>query len=289
MRKCVLLAASAFFLHAQESGRDTRPRFEAASIKRCREFGPAPSQSSPGRLSLSCWPVRRLIQEAYHLFAEGKANPLNPVFPLVPVENGPGWIDSDRYLIDAETEGAESPGMMRGPMMQRLLEDRFQLRVHRETREEPVYALTAAKGGPKLQPAKAGSCAPFDPFDFTRPFNRGPEEIPWCAVARPQRNGSRLVYDARGMSLDLFARLLGGLDRPVIDRTGIAGVFDIHLEYSLGETSPPAPPTGGEPADPVSQQPIVRAIRQQLGLRLDPAVGPREFLVVDRVERPSEN
>jgi uncharacterized protein (TIGR03435 family) len=101
-------------------------------------------------------------------------------------------------------------------------------------------------------------------------------------MSRPIRNGSHFVFDARGMSLDMFAKLLGGLDRPVIDRTGIAGAFDIHVEFAPGADA-------GEPEDPASGVSITTALRQQLGLRLDPAIGPREFLVIDSMQRPSEN
>ena len=278
---CAALALATGLAQSQPKP-DAPPKFDVASIKLCTGPGsPAPLRPSPGRLHLTCWPVRRLIQEAYDLFADGKVNPLNPVFTLVPVE-GPDWIDSARYLIDAKTEGPQSQAMMRGPMMRTLLEDRFHLKVHRETRQVPVFAMSVAKGGLKLQPTKEGSCEPFNPLDLTQSPNRAPGEKPWCVMSRPIRNGSHFVFDARGMSLDMFAKLLGGLDRPVIDRTGIAGAFDIHVEFAPGADA-------GEPEDPASGVSITTALRQQLGLRLDPAIGPREFLVIDSMQRPSEN
>lgn len=195
---CAALAAAVGLAQPQPKP-DAPPKFEAASIKLCKDPGaPAPLRPSPGRLDLTCWPVRRLISEAYDLFADGKVNPLSPIFPLMPVEGGPAWIDSNRYLVDAKAEGPQSQAMMRGPMMRALLEDRLQLKVHREAREVPVLATTVAKGGLKSQSTKEGSCADFDPLDLTQSPNRAPGETPWCVVSRPIRNGSHFVFDASG-------------------------------------------------------------------------------------------
>lgn len=105
------------------------PRFEVASIKPCKQTGPAP-KSSPGRLSSGCIGVRGLVRMAYVIYASGRLvrDPSS-----APVEGGPRWIDSEHYEIDARAEGAPSEGEMRGPMMQRLLEDRFGLKLHSET------------------------------------------------------------------------------------------------------------------------------------------------------------
>ncbi len=176
-------------------------------------------------------------------------------------------------------------------MLQTLLEERFKLKVHWETKEVPVYALTVAKGGPKLQPFKEGSCIPLD---FTQ---IGVAQKP----GQPCRNGmtrkgSNGIVDWRGISLDQFAKevLIGVVDRPVIDKTGIAGKFNFHLEFAPDNATPAFLP-GGEldhgqvgPSDPVGPS-IFSAIQEQLGLKLVPAKGPREFLVIDHVERPSGN
>lgn len=152
---------------------------------------PPPATSSPGRLSLGCWQLKRLILEAYEVYADGKVDPLNPFMPLTPIEGDPDWVSSAMYSIDAKTESPQTPAMMRGPMMQALLEERFQLKTHRETREVPVYLLTVAKGGEKLQPAKEGSCLHLDPSDlsqaqplrgakpcvFTMAAKKGPNEV----------------------------------------------------------------------------------------------------------------
>ena len=145
-----------------------KPKFEVASIKECKNTDQAPpSISSPGRVSLGCWPLWRLIGDAYETFADGKVDPLKPLVPL-PLDSAPAWVNSARYSIDAKAEGPESGAVMRGPMMQTLLEDRFQLKVHRETKEVPAYIMTVAKGGPKLQRTIDGSCNSVDPTNLAQ-------------------------------------------------------------------------------------------------------------------------
>ena len=95
-----------------------------------------------------------------------------------------------------------------------------------------------------------------------------------------------MVWDGHGMSLDVFAKYLR-LDRPVIDRTGLTGPFDIHLELMPDPPSPPSPPGVGAAVDP--RPAIVNAMAEQLRLRLEPGIGPREFLVIDRIEKLAEN
>jgi uncharacterized protein (TIGR03435 family) len=258
-------------------------KFEVASIKPCKQ---EPGQrggggnSSPGRLNVQCSPVRGLIRQAYLLFAEGRF--LVGLPP--PVEGGPAWIDSDSYEINARTESRVPLEMMNGPMLQVLLEDRFQLRVHRETREAPVYALTVAKNGPKLERFQEGSCTPVDRSKFP-PFAGppGPNQISNECRARAGKDWPNLKIEAQGMTLDEFSKIFldsRTVDRPVIDKTGIAGRFNFHLEYALD----------GVPADnPATGPSIFTALQEQLGLRLEPARGPKEFLVIDNVERPSEN
>lgn len=256
------------------------PRFEVASIKPCKP-GELPSTgrggaggptASPGRLHIECVPLvgtYGLIRQAYGKFASGVHNAYLQE-SAVPVEGGPAWIRSERYTIDAKAEGTPSMEMMRGPMLQALLEDRFQLKVHRETREIPVYELTIAKGGPKLRPFD-GRCTPVD-------FTKG--NIP----AQLEAQGSCPIA-LRGTSVDGPGQTIGDfiafalvlLDRPVVDKTGLTGRFDIHLDLAPDDPS----------AAPDATSTVAVAI-QQLGLKLVPAKGPGAFLVVDRVERPEK-
>ena len=262
-------------VHAQ-SGAVAMPKFEVASIKPC--IGEAPNRSgsrSPGRLNRECQTVMDLIRAAYVTFANGHVD----LVSSIPIEGGPGWINSDRYTIDAKADGIPSEVMMSGPMLQALLEERFKLKVRRETKERLVYELTVAKGGPRLQPFTEGGCVPFD-------FTKYPPEVlapgqSRCG-GRNVKKGLNRTIEERGMRLDDFCSvILGHLDRPVVDKTGITGRFDFHLEYALDGVAPPD--------EPSTAPSIFTAVQDQLGLKLVPPKGLSEFLVIDHVERPSAN
>ena len=260
------------------------PAFEVASVKPCDTNSGNAVNSSPGRLHLWCWPLQRLILDAYETFSTGKLDPLNPAFPLTPLEGAPGWMNSASYTIDANSSSPETVVMMRGPMMQKLLEERFHLRVHREVREVPVYFLAVAPGGPKLSPTPEGACNHLNELDPTWSPVLPPGAKPWCVVTSPVREGSRMTWDVKGMSMDVFSRLISP-GRPMIDKTGLRGTYDIHLEWWRDETSPA---DSGAAVDSTRAS-LTQAIRKQLGLELQPGKGPREFLVIDRLERPTQN
>ena len=136
------------------------PKFEVASIKPCQGERQVPgggqpwANSSPGRLSTGC---NRLL-DANGIGLIGHA------YPELPIEGGPSWIHSAFYEINAKAEGNPSVKMMMGPMMQLLLEDRFHLKIHRQTSEGPVYFLTVGRGGPKLHAFTEGSCTRYSAF-----------------------------------------------------------------------------------------------------------------------------
>jgi uncharacterized protein (TIGR03435 family) len=266
------------------------PSFEVASIKPCKEAenGPSP-KSSPGRLVEDCHGLLNLIGNAYTTYADGHLN-LNS--EPAPIMGGPSWLRSAAYNIKATAEGNPSVPMMLGPMLQRLLEDRFHLKIHRETREGPVYFLTVARGGPKLRPFKEGSCTP------------------WAVPPPPRQPGTkycvsivRLIsssMEALGATLDEFSKTLGTVvDRPVIEKTGISGRFDIHFKFSREGTTladdyvrliGPLPASNPRPApDPTDPPSIFVALQEELGLRLEAGRGPIETLVIDHIEKPSEN
>jgi uncharacterized protein (TIGR03435 family) len=225
------------------------------------------------------------------------------------VEGGPAWIHSARYQIEAKADGPQSQGMMQGPMLQALLEDRFKLKIRREARDVPAYALRVAKGGPKLHPFQEGSCTPLDLKILEQfPPTRFPELPPgesYCGGADPdggrwvfatgRMKGPNVTLEARALSIDEFIKhsLGHNLDRPVINQTGIAGRFDYHLEFAPDETvaeprddGPGAP--GATPSEAAGPS-IFTALQRQLGLKLEPARARGEFLVIERVERPSGN
>jgi bla regulator protein blaR1 len=271
-------------VQAQPATVTTASKFEVASIRPCKPGVSTGQDSSPGRLSYGCTPLVDvnnigLIQLAYVRFAGGHSNP----FRVLTIEGGPKWIHSEFFQIDAKAEGHPSVAMMQGPMLQALLEDRFKLKIHRETRQGPVYELTPAKSVSKLKPFQEGSCVPSAP-----PFPPLPPGQAYChEVVSP---GS-VNAEGRGLT-DLSGLLSLILDRPVLDKTGITGKFDIHLRFSPNELAArpqePPPDTPDAAADPNGPT-VFTAIQEQLGLRLVPAKGPIDVLVIDRVERPSEN
>lgn len=129
------------------------PKFEVASVKSCKDGrNRGGGDSSPGRLSTGCDLLADennvgLIQRAYVRFAGGHPNPMG----VLAIKGGPAWIRSEMYRIDARADGRPSMEMMQGPMLQGVLEDRFKLKIHRETKEGPVYALTLAKDVSRLK------------------------------------------------------------------------------------------------------------------------------------------
>jgi|SRR5579883_1122574 len=192
--------------------------------------------------------VNALIQLAYNL------KPWQIV-------GGPGWVTTDRYDIEAKKEG--NPGVdEKLEMFRPLLADRFQLQFHRETRQAPIYSLIIAKNGPRLQTAAAG--------------------------ARGYIRSGRGLVEGKGMSMRIFADLLGGsLGQPVVDKTGISGGFDITFRWTPAEGEANYR-DADRPLDPNAPS-IFTAIQEQLGLKLEAEKGPLEVLVIDHIERPSPN
>ena len=260
-------------------------KFEVASIRECSGNERSASSTSPTSLILGCWPLSRLIADAYETFADGKVDPLKPPIPL-PLEGAPDWVKSTNYTINAKPDAPRSGAMMRGPMMQALLEDRFHLRTHRETREVAAYIMTVARGGLKLRPTPEGSCKHVDPTDLAQTGTAVKER--WCVVPTGAWKGNRMIFDVHGVSLTVFARFLHPNGRPVIDQTGVTGLFDIHLEWETEAANSPRVEDGAA-SDPSPHASDIRAMREQLGLRLDPGRGKREIFVIDHVERPSGN
>src|ERR1051326_4207040 len=254
----LVVAASAVSI-AQNS--DPRPRFEVASIRECGGREPRASISaSPGRLSIPCVPLFRLIQDAYQVYADGTSKfAIQPPSPI-PIEGFPSQMSSFMYSIDAKAESPQSVGMMRGPMMQTLLEDRFHLKIRREVKDLPVYIMTVAKGGPNLQATKQDICDHADATDVVQPLLSKASGKPVCGVATPPiKNGSHFILDERGISVDTLAKLLniGGL--PVINRTGLTGTFDFRLEWEWERTPlDQLSPEGGAGSDAADRSIISR-------------------------------
>ncbi len=258
----------------------TRPAFEVASIKLNPDCAGdhQDEQFSPGRVSVTCITLPNLIKAAYGTFANGpNSNPKR-----LRLFGAPDWMGSSRYNITAKAQGETPMDQMFGPMLQVLLEDRFRLKVHRETRELPVYTMTIAKGGLKILATKEGSCIPLD-------LNHADQPSPnFCGRMTGKANGMHITDDAYGMSMaEIASRFLANrLDRPVIDKTGLAGLFDAHLEF-VRDNAAATPDNPDAAADTAPS--IFTAVQEQLGLKLSPDKGPVEVLVIDHVEKLSEN
>jgi uncharacterized protein (TIGR03435 family) len=255
------------------------PRFDVASIKLHKNgafVGLTVDALPGGRLTAQYATVRLLMQKAYGVKS----------FQIV---GGPDWIDTDGYTVEAKAEGNPSQSQV-WMMLQSLLEDRFQLKIHRESRELPAYALTVAKKGFKLEPPKEGDCPPEN--------SSAPGQsagIP-CGVAVTMLNGPAPRILGRDISMaNLTQALTNILGRTVIDKTGFAAKFDVRLEFARDEElagllSNSSQVRSQEPGpDDAGNQSILVAIQEQLGLKLEPAKGPGEVIVIDHLERPTEN
>jgi uncharacterized protein (TIGR03435 family) len=279
-RIAVLLAAACRAL--AQSPEPVPAGFEVASIKPAQDCGNSRGSrdSSPGRVIINCQSLLGLIVSAYFENAGGHLNPMVPV-PLI--ENGPSWIGAELYSVNAKAVGTPSREVMMGPMLQALLEDRFHLKAHFETKGEvPVFVLTVARGGPKLQPFRPGTCTPIENARAALPALQPGEKR--CAGSVLNGDEPNInVLDLEGATLDTFSEFLRfGLFRAVTNQTGIQGRYDFHLVFATDETSPRFVPEG-------ATGPSVNSALQQIGLKLERTSGPREVLVIDHAEKPSGN
>jgi uncharacterized protein (TIGR03435 family) len=185
------------------------------------------------------------------------------------IVGGPAWLNSDRFDIQAEAQGNPTRSQMM-EMLGTLLADRFQLKIHRENRDGPVYFLVIDKS-PKLTPAAANST---DPPKIFQDRNTPTDQV-----------GVSYTLQGQNASIGLLTDRLQEMEgRPVLDHTGIQGSFDFKLDYSIeNPANPDAPPP------PEAGPSIFTAIREQLGLRLEPGKGPVETIVIEHVEKPSAN
>lgn len=227
-------------------GQQASPSFDVASVKPAT--GPvADFRVLPGgRLHITGLTLNIILRQAYSV-------------EYYQLTGGPAWLETDRFDIEAKAEGDPTKAQMM-TMLQALLADRFQLKVHRESKEGNVYALTVAKNGPKLGP-------PTGERSYISTIRYDP----------PTEPGIHYALDGKKASLAMLAtQLANQLHRPVIDRTGIAGEFDFKVVFAIGD-------------DPDAGTPLTTAVQEQLGLKLEAAKGPIDTLVVDHAEKPSVN
>ena len=203
------------------------------------------------------------------------------------ISGGPPWVESARYDIVAKPETRPKPAELQ-VMLQLLLQDRFQLAVHRETKELPIYALVLArkdgKLGPQLVESKEGACTPADPTRPPPPPEPGKPPALSCGQMRMSPAGLTVVAMRVGDLAPIVSRFLG---RTVVDKTGLTGKFDIHAEWSPDPAQLP-PGALAPPPDPAGPS-IFTAFQEQLGLKVESQKGPVEMVIIDRAEKPSEN
>jgi bla regulator protein BlaR1 len=230
----------------------TARTFDVASIKPSSPDGGTETRRYPGgRFTASGVTLKALIQRAWNVKS----------FQVV---GGPAWVNSQRYDVNAK---AALDGNLSGdqlmPLIQALLVERFHLRIHRETRELPIYSLVLGKSGAKLQPTTTAT---------------GPT---WSKTSG--------LLTGQKISMEMFATdlLEPQLDRVVTDHTGIKGEFDVRLTWTpvdidANDADSPLPANPDGPS-------LFTAIQEQLGLKLEATKGPVEVLVIESVEKPSGN
>jgi len=268
------------------------PKFEVASIKPGKpgdmrmfmRFQPG------GRLVVTNMPIKAFMTFAYNV-------------QQFQISGEPKWFDSERYDIEAKPDSATAvkldklPREQRGDeirqMMQALLAERFHLSLHRQTKDLPVYALVVAKGGPKLQ--KSDFVPPDKPGALPPPKPGGPPPKGGLFMQGPGQ------VTSTGSELPMLVNILShALNRIVTDKTGLKGNYDFTLKWTPDQPSPqafgagqgpgPGPMGANAPPPPDPNGPsLFTALQEQLGLKLESQKGPVEILVIDHVEKPSEN
>jgi uncharacterized protein (TIGR03435 family) len=324
-RSILLFAATVLFAIAPQFAQtQAKPSFDVISIKPT-----APGQRGGGggvrgdKYTMSSIPLRALLQTAYQRPSSG-----GPVAQLQ-IIGAPGWIDADRYDIQATADCSGGPVSREQLqlMVRSLVEERFQLKAHLETRELPIYNLVVAKDGPKIKRSEDQTpvaqtqvqppqlCAPLPPpptnppIPFVPPGQRGSPFDPASPAPRGFMGGlfssSLIMFRGSAVPLtNMIGMMQQQVGRPVIDKTELKGLFDFTLRFSpegvtsttpFGALPPPPPlvPGGAPPAAgtaPASEPlPSIFTALQEIGLRLEPTKGPVEVLVIESVQKPTEN
>ena len=245
-------AIVALFAAPLARAQDNRPAYEVASIKpNDSGSGSSRTNGSKGQIVFTNQTLKRFIERAYN------AEPFQVT--------GPGWMADARFDIiakyPADTKKDDRPLMLRT-----LLEDRFKLAVHHETKDMPGYALVVAKGGFKLKPVEPNGSS--------------------GTTSGTTSNGGahvRTLTAKKSSMADLAADIARSLGQMVVDKTGVEGVFDFELRFTTDDLSSNASDVDGIPS-------LFTALRDTLGLRLQPEKVPVDIIVVDHLERvPMDN
>ncbi len=262
--------------------------FEAASVKPNKEGGPGAGigRRPGGRLNTTNTPPALLISFAYQIQA----------YQLI---DAPDWTRNERFDIVAKLEGDPAPVTPPAPdhmmlAMRTLLADRFKLKIRSETREMDIYALVMARQGGKPGPALKVStdmCGQRQGLGAPRPEGGAPAGPPtrpdgtpiFCGMrqqpGRVQFNGMPLTQFASGISQRV--------GRAVVDRTGLTGEWSFELTFA--PQAGQLPPGVDAPAVDPNTPDLFTAVQEQLGLKLEATKGPVEVLIVESIERPTED
>jgi len=225
------------------------PAFEVASVKRSGQGGPPGDipqnmDRSPGSFAMRNVPLRYALEWAYDL----------QDYQI----SGPDWIKAEeRYDIIAKAEGPATNVQMK-PMLQTLLTERFQMQLHHEKKEQPVFVLIPGKGPAKVKVAASGN--------------------------EPRLSGSATSASFFSQPISRFTFMLTRrMGAPVLDMTGLTGIYDCSIDTS-GLVN------GNSPSNPTTGPSIFTAVEENLGLKLEAGKVPIDTLVIDHVERvPTEN
>jgi uncharacterized protein (TIGR03435 family) len=256
------------------------PAFDVASIKPNRSGEERSGFSTPAhRFVATNVTLRELIAWAY-----GDPGPPPEPLPGFQMSGGPGWIAADRFDVEATTAGDLPDGVektrLEMRMLQKLLADRFKLSVGHQTRDAPIYSLVLANRDARLGPRLRRS-----DVDCNAPAPQPQREVPPCEILV-----GLSVLSIGTQSLPAMARLFSrAVGRPVVDRTGLDGAFDLRLDFDpTGLPGYDRPP--GVPSPDLSDKPsLFTALQEQAGLKLEAGRGPIDVLVIRSAERPASD
>ena len=262
----------------------TTVAFEVASVKPNKSGTRNSSTRTPnGGFIGTNVTARQLILSAYNLRG-------------LQLTGGPGWIDSERFDIDARApENSARDQVM--AMLRTLLAERFKLVVHKETKDQPIYALILARSdgklGPQMKISSVDCSAPRPPVQGVAGTGGGtppvlqPGENP-CGTNTNVSNTGGVMKGGSRTAPEIATSLASFVaDRMVIDRTGLSGRYDFELRWTPDNLQPVAAAAGGA-ATPDAPSLFV-ALPEQMGLKLESQRGPVEFVIIDKIEKPTEN
>jgi bla regulator protein BlaR1 len=275
-------------------------RFDAATIKPCsaEEAPPGPARGgmggtnasfSRGRMAVPCVTLEQLIYLAYAGPGTWPDNQLINVTPggasdSTKVRGGPAWVHSQhtKFAVEATSAGASERNVLLGSMLRSLIEERFHLKIHRETEDVPMFTLKVAKGGLKIKPMQPGDCDEYQP-DVRPELNAAK---PTCGSLVMLGHGPNTRWTWGQAKLQALAyRLSGALGEFVIDQTGVTDDFIIRLEFHPDDNTPGIRWADQDADTSVPEAAsIFTALEQQIGVKVEKTRGPRGYLVIDHVE-----